>query len=158
MLSLQGKISLIKSQKFGVNMKKNIALLLGGDSAEAVISVQSSDQMLQCLDSTLFEIYPVKITGTSWTCTHDGITTEVDRNDFSITADGCRIHFDCVVPMIHGTPGEDGRLQAYFDLMRIPYTTSGVLTSSLTFNKHACKTFLNSFFYKYPPLTSTSIS
>ena len=131
-------------------MKKNVALLFGGDSAEAVISVQSASQMLQYLDDTLYEIYPLKTIGTSWTYTNDNTTTEIDKNDFSILVDGRRIHFDCAIPMIHGTPGEDGRLQAYLDLMHIPYTSCGVLASSLTFNKHACKTFLNSLGILFP--------
>jgi len=131
-------------------MKKNIALLLGGDSAEAVISVKSASHILQYLDDTLYEVFPIKITGTSWTYIHENIPVEVDKNDFSIAIDGRRIRFDCAIPMIHGTPGEDGRLQAYFELMRVPYTTSGVWTSSLTFNKHACKTFLNSLGIFFP--------
>ncbi len=131
-------------------MKKNIALLLGGDSAEAVISVKSADRMLRLLDDTLFDVYPIKVTGLSWKYDRDGQSTEVDKNDFSLTADGRHIRFDCAVPMIHGTPGEDGRLQAYFELMRVPYTTCDVLASSLTFNKHACKTFLNSLGILFP--------
>ena len=131
-------------------MKKNIALLLGGNSAEAVISRKSADLLLQHLDDALYEVYPVMITGTSWTYTNDGTTKEVDKNDFSITIGRRRIHFDCVIPMIHGTPGEDGQLQAYFELMQIPYTTCGVLASSLTFNKHACKTYLNTLGILFP--------
>ena len=132
------------------NMKKKIALLLGGDSAEAVISVKSADLMLQHLDDTLYDVYPVTVKGTSWTYAHNGTIIDVDKNDFSVTVDGCHIRFDCAVPMIHGTPGEDGRLQAYFELMRVPYTTCGVLASSLTFNKHACKTYLNSLGILFP--------
>ena len=131
-------------------MKKNIALLLGGDSAEEAISVQSASQVLQHLDSDMFEVYPITINRRSWTYTNNGATIEVDKNDFSITVDGHRIRFDCAVPMIHGTPGEDGRLQAYFELLHIPYTTCGVLASSLTFNKHACKTYLNSLGILFP--------
>ncbi len=132
-------------------MKKNIALFLGGDSAEAVISVQSADQMLRLLDDTLYDVYPIRVTGVSWTYTQaDGRSIEIDKNDFTLTIGSSRIHFDCVVPMIHGTPGEDGRLQAYFELMRVPYTTCGVLASSLTFNKHACKTYLNSLGILFP--------
>ena len=128
-------------------MKKKIALLLGGDSAEAVISERSADLMLQHLDDTLFEVYPITVKGTSWTYAHN---IKADKNDFSITVGNQRIRFDCVIPMIHGTPGEDGRLQAYFELMHIPYTTCGVLASSLTFNKHACKTYLNSLGILFP--------
>jgi len=131
-------------------MKKKIALLLGGDSAEAAISVKSAAQMMQHLDDTLYDVYPVTVKGMSWTCALDGETVEVDKNDFTITAGGRRVRFDCVVPMIHGTPGEDGRLQAYLDLMRIPYTSCGALASSLAFNKHACKTYLNSLGILFP--------
>ena len=131
-------------------MKKNIALLLGGNSAEAVISIQSANQVLQHLDDALYEVYPIMVKGTSWTYTQNDVTIEVDKNDFSLTVDGCHIRFDCAVPMIHGTPGEDGRLQAYFELVQIPYTTCGVLASSLTFNKHACKTYLNSLGILFP--------
>ena len=131
-------------------MKKKIALLLGGDSAEAAISVKSANLMLQNMDNALFEVYPITIKGASWTCAYNGVSIDVDKNDFSVIVDGHRICFDCAVPMIHGTPGEDGRLQAYFELMKIPYTTCGVLASSLTFNKHACKTYLNSLGILFP--------
>ena len=128
------------------SMKQNIALLLGGDSAEAEISEKSAEQMMNWLDDTLYSVYPITITGKSWT--HAGI--EVDKNDFSLTVDGRRIRFDCAVPMIHGAPGEDGLLQAYLELMRIPYITCGVLASALTFNKHACKTYLNTLGILFP--------
>ena len=130
--------------------KKKIALLLGGDSAEAVISVRSAHQVLQHIDDALFDVFPITVKETLWIYDHNGAIIEVDKNDFSVTVDGNRIYFDCAVPMIHGTPGEDGRLQAYFELLRIPYTTSGVLASSLTFNKHACKTYLNALGILFP--------
>jgi len=131
-------------------MKKNIALFLGGDSAEAAISLKSAEQMLKHLDAELFDVYPIAVKGTSWTYANNGAAIEVDKNDFSITIDGRRICFDCAVPMIHGTPGEDGKLQAYFELMRIPYTTCGVLASALTFNKYACKSYLDSLGVLFP--------
>ena len=131
-------------------MKKKIALLLGGDSAEAVISERSADMMLQHLDTSLYEVYPISVRGTSWTYVHNGTIIDVDKNDFSLTVGGHRMHFDCAVPMIHGSPGENGLLQAYLELMRVPYTTGGVLASSLTFNKHACKTYLNSLGILFP--------
>ena len=129
---------------------KNIALLLGGDSAEAVISAKSAGQVLQHLDTALYEVYPITVKKTSWTYVHNDTIMEVDKNDFSLHVDGRHIRFDCAVPMIHGTPGENGLLQAYFELMRIPYTTCDVLVSSLTFNKHACKTYLNSLGILFP--------
>ena len=131
-------------------MKKNIALFLGGNSAEAAISVQSANQMLRHLDETLYAVYPIMVKGKSWTYTHNDEVIEVNKTDFSLAVDGRRIHFDCAVPMIHGTPGEDGRLQAYLELVQVPYITSGVLASSLTFNKHACKTYLNSLGIFFP--------
>ena len=130
--------------------KKNIALFLGGDSAEAVISLKSAEQMLNVLDDSLYDVYPIMVKGASWTYSNNGRTTDVDKNDFSLSIDGRHIRFDCAVPMIHGTPGEDGRLQAYLDLMQVPYTTCGVLASALTFNKHACKTYLNSLGILFP--------
>ena len=106
--------------------------------------------MLQHLDAALYEVFPITVKGTSWTYTGNGNAIEVDKNDFSLTVDGQHIRFDCAVPMIHGTPGENGLLQAYFELMRVPYITCGVLASSLTFNKHACKTYLNSLGILFP--------
>jgi len=141
---------LLQSHNKEISMKKNIALLLGGDSAEAVISEKSAVQVLQYLDSDLYDVYPITVKGTSWTYHHHDVVIAVDKNDFSLPTDECRIHFDCAVPLIHGTPGEDGRLQAYFELTKIPYITSGVLASSLTFNKHACKTYLNSLGILFP--------
>jgi D-alanine-D-alanine ligase len=70
---------------------------------------------------------------------------EIDKNDFSVTVEGNKISFDCAFIAIHGTPGEDGKLQGYFDLIGMPYTTSGVLTCAVTFNKYVCKGFLNNF-------------
>ncbi|MDR2037877.1 MAG: D-alanine--D-alanine ligase [Bacteroidales bacterium] len=131
-------------------MKKNIALLLGGDSAESVISVKSAGQMMHFLDDTLFDVYPIHVKGVNWTYSKDGKEFSINKNDFSITMGGKQVHFECAVPMIHGTPGEDGRLQAYFELMRIPYTTCDVLTSALTFNKHACKVYLNALGVLFP--------
>jgi D-alanine-D-alanine ligase len=131
-------------------MKKNIALLLGGDSAEAVISVKSAEQVVRFLDDSLFHVYPISVKGCVWNCTIGDRQIPVDKDDFTITLDGERIRFDCALPMIHGTPGEDGRLQAYFELLHIPYTTCDVLTSSLTFNKHACKTYLSALGILFP--------
>jgi D-alanine-D-alanine ligase len=131
-------------------MKKQIALLMGGDSAEAVISIQSASQLAPHLDAALFDVYPITVSKKQWTYDHCGSSVAVDKDDFSLTVNGCRILFDCAIPMIHGTPGEDGRLQAYLDLMQVPYTTCGVLASSLTFNKHACKVFLNSLGILFP--------
>ncbi|MFC2087537.1 ATP-grasp domain-containing protein, partial [Bacteroidota bacterium] len=124
-------------------MKKNIALISGGNSSEIEISVQSAEQVQNWIDDTEFDSYLIVIEGKKWICIYEGKEIPVNKSDFSIITLNTIIQFDCALIMIHGTPGEDGKLQAYFDLMNIPYTTSGVLASSLSFNKYACKLYLN---------------
>lgn len=113
-------------------MKKNIALMTGGDSGEFEISIQSAEQMEKVLDRSLYDIYTIVVRGKDWL--HNG-SVPIDKNDFSLTVDGRKIHFDCVFMALHGTPGEDGKLQGYLDMLGIPYTTCGVATSAITFNK-----------------------
>jgi len=120
-------------------MKKNIALVAGGYSGEAVISVQSAAVIEKQLDSSKYNVYKITISRNSWTYTGaDGKTAEIDKNDFSLTLNGSKITFDAVFIGIHGTPGEDGRLQGYFEMLNIPYTSCGMVTSALTFNKSYC--------------------
>ena len=119
--------------------KKTIALIAGGDTGEYVISIQSAQMIENNLDPALFEVYTIVIRFGKWVYTDShGQEVPVDRNDFSICVDGQKILFDCAFITIHGTPGEDGKLQAYFELLGIPYTTAGVLASALTFNKYYC--------------------
>ncbi|RFS26248.1 D-alanine--D-alanine ligase [Chitinophaga silvatica] len=120
-------------------MKKNIALVAGGYSGEYVISVQSAVTIEKNLDSNKYNVYKIVITKDSWSHTgNDGQVTEVDKNDFSLTLNGQKVKFDAVFIGIHGTPGEDGRLQGYFEMLDIPYTSCGMVTSALTFNKGYC--------------------
>ncbi|MET3877002.1 D-alanine--D-alanine ligase [Chitinophaga sp. OAE865] len=120
-------------------MKKNIALVAGGYSGEYVISVQSAVTIENNLDSSKYNVYKIIITKSSWSHTGaDGQVTEVDKNDFSLTINGEKITFDSVFIGIHGTPGEDGRLQGYFEMLGIPFTSCGMVTSALTFNKSYC--------------------
>lgn len=120
-------------------MKKNIALVAGGYSGEYVISVQSAVTIENNLDSSKYNVYKIIITKNSWSHTGaDGQVTEVDKNDFSLTINGEKIRFDSVFIGIHGTPGEDGRLQGYFEMLGIPFTSCGMVTSALTFNKSYC--------------------
>ncbi|MGO4290832.1 D-alanine--D-alanine ligase [Chitinophaga sp. RAB17] len=120
-------------------MKKNIALVAGGYSGEYVISVQSAVTIENNLDSSKYNVYKVIITKESWSHTGaDGQVTEVDKNDFTLTINGNKITFDAVFIGIHGTPGEDGRLQGYFEMLGIPFTSCGMVTSALTFNKSYC--------------------
>jgi len=127
-------------------MKKNIAIVSGGDSGEFEISVQSGSVVEKYLDSEKYNIYPITIKGTEWLyeCPANNVY-EIDKNDFSIGMIGEKIKFDCVFIAIHGTPGEDGKLQGYFDMMGIPYTTCDHVTSALTFNKHLCKSTVRDF-------------
>ncbi|MFA4851434.1 MAG: D-alanine--D-alanine ligase [Bacteroidales bacterium] len=127
-------------------MKKNIALVTGGDSGESVISLQSAKIIKENIDKEKFNVYTILLTGKTWTYLSENNTeTAVDKNDFSITDNDSKIKFDCVFIAIHGTPGEDGKLQGYFDMMGIPYTFSGVISSSLTFNKNYCQLLANEY-------------
>jgi D-alanine-D-alanine ligase len=127
-------------------MKKNIAIVAGGDSSEYEISIESADQLMGILDKSKYKGYIVSIRNNLWEVQHPSMGNHtIDRNDFSFEYEGVKVIFDCALIAIHGTPGEDGKLQSYFDLLKIPYTTSGVLTSALTFNKYTCKAFLNNF-------------
>lgn len=117
-------------------MKKNIALVTGGFSGEAVISYKSARTISNNLDRDRFDVYMIDINQKGWFFeAQDGSKTEVDKNDFSITVNGERIRFDAVFIGMHGTPGEDGKLQGYFDSIGIPYTGCDAATSALTFNK-----------------------
>jgi len=117
-------------------MKKNIALVTGGFSAEAVISYKSATTIDHNLDRDRFNVYKVDISPKGWFYeAGDGSKAEIDKNDFSLQVDGQKIKFDAVFIGMHGTPGEDGKLQGYFDTLKIPYTSCDAATSALTFNK-----------------------
>lgn len=127
-------------------MPKNIAIVAGGDSSEYIVSVASASNIEKSIDKKLYKPWLITIRGDKWILgTPENPGPEIDKNDFSVTSDGNKIVFDCVFMAIHGTPGEDGKLQGYFDLLHLPYTSSGVLTSAVTFNKYLCKGFLNNF-------------
>lgn len=116
-------------------MKKKIALVTGGYSGEAEISYKSALTVESNVDKEKFDLYKIDITREGWFYTNsNGQKTEVDRNDFSIQENG-KITFDAVLMCIHGNPGEDGKLQGYFDMLNILYTSCDAATSALTFNK-----------------------
>jgi D-alanine-D-alanine ligase len=124
-------------------MKRNIALVVGGFSGEAVVSIRSAAVVDENLDTNLYDVYKIIIDHKNWYFADDN-SVVVDKNDFSLTMDGRKINFDCVFIIIHGTPGEDGKLQGYFDMLGIPYTTCDSITSSLTFNKAFCNKVIKS--------------
>jgi len=117
-------------------MKKNIALVTGGFSGEAVISYKSAATIDTNLDRERFNVYKIDVRPEGWFYeSTDGKKTEIDKNDFSLQVNGQKIKFDAVFIGMHGTPGEDGKLQGYFDTLNIPYTSCDAATSALTFNK-----------------------
>lgn len=114
----------------------NIALVTGGYSGEAEVSYKSAVTIQQNLDTKLFNVYRIDITPSAWFhSTPSNEKIPVNREDFSLTVAGKKITFDAVFIGIHGTPGEDGKLQGYFDLLNIPYTSCDAAVSALTFNK-----------------------
>ncbi len=117
-------------------MKPNIAFVTGGYSGESVISYKSAITIENNVDKEKYNIYKIDIAPQGWLYeSEDGQRSAVNREDFSIIAEGKKINFDAVLIGIHGTPGEDGKLQGYFDLMNLPYTSCDAATSALTFNK-----------------------
>lgn len=128
-----------------MSRKKIIAVIAGGDSSEDVISYKSGAQVWGCLDRDLYEPYLVVLRGSSWRvnpsdAVAEGAVLPLDLNDFSFRDHtGRHIKFDYALIQIHGTPGENGILQGYFELMRIPYSTCTAEVSALTFNKSLCK-------------------
>ncbi|HVX27306.1 MAG TPA: D-alanine--D-alanine ligase [Parafilimonas sp.] len=117
-------------------MKKKIALVTGGYSSEAEISYQSVITVNNNVDRNRYDVYVIDITPEGWFYKNENEENiSVDKNDFSITANNKKISFDAVLMCIHGTPGEDGKLQGYFDCIGLPYTTCNAATSALTFNK-----------------------
>jgi len=125
-------------------MKKTIALLTGGTTGEWVVSVKSAATILQNLDPDKFDVYKIMLTEQAWFYEPaDSVKIEVDRNDFSLTIQGKKIKFEGVFIAIHGSPGEDGKLQGYFDMLGLPYTTCDALTSAITMNKGYTKAIVN---------------
>ena len=113
----------------------NLGVIMGGYSQEREISLKSGAQVMRHVDATRFKVYAIDISKEGWFCEVDSNRVAIDRADFSVTLHGERISFDLIFNAIHGTPGEDGILQAYFDLLGIKYTGSNSYISALSFNK-----------------------
>jgi D-alanine-D-alanine ligase len=117
-------------------MKKKIALVTGGFTGESVISLKSAAVVEKTIDRALYEVFTIYIYPGDWYyLTPSGDKIAVDLNDFSLQLEGKKITFDGVFTILHGSPGEDGKLAGYFDLLGIPYTTCDQLTSAITMNK-----------------------
>ena len=127
-------------------MKKNIALVAGGYSGEYVISILTAQTIAQNLDKDAYNTYKIIVNRQEWWHdAADGTKIAVDKNDFSLTISGSKILFDAVFIAIHGTPGEDGRIQGYLDMLQIPYTSCNAIVSALTFNKSYCNKVVKAF-------------
>lgn len=122
--------------------KQNVALIYGGYSSEWEISVKSGKNVAKYIDHTKFNVYEVLLSRKSWAVQLDGRTIEIDKSDFSFVLDGTKVRFDKAFIMIHGAPGENGLLQAYFEMLELPHTGCSARTATLTFDKFACKTYL----------------
>lgn len=126
-------------------MKRNIAIVAGGDSSENPVSLKSAATILEYMDRNLYNPYIVELEGKRWEAKlPDGSRAGIDLNDFSFTANGTKTVFDYAYIIIHGTPGENGVLEGYLRLMRIPFSTCDVLASALTFNKYILNKTLKS--------------
>jgi D-alanine-D-alanine ligase len=125
-------------------MKKTIALVTGGFTGESVVSFKSAVFVESKIDKNKYDVFKIVILKNEWYYTDSGSVKHiVDKNDFSLHLGGTKIVFDAAFIMIHGAPGEDGKLQGYFELLNIPYTSCDTLTSSLTMNKGYSKAIVN---------------
>jgi len=120
----------------------NIAIFTGGDSSEYVISMKSAKQVLKWLEAAGHSCYAVEVKGSKWTVHVEQDKIPLDKNVLGFTHKNKAISFDYVWNTIHGTPGEDGKLQGFFDMQGIPYSSCNHQSSALTFNKYTCKSFL----------------
>ena len=128
------------------NNKRTIAIVCGGDSSEHDVSLRSGQGLYSFFDKERYNIYIVDVKGTDWHVAFDnGDTAEIDKNDFSFVKDGQRKYFDYAYITIHGQPGENGVMQGYFDLIHLPYSTSGVLVEAMTFDKYVLNNYLRGF-------------
>ena len=129
-----------------MNNKPNIAVISGGDSSEFIVSVKSGVNVYKAINTNKYNPWLIQMKGKEWIVLQDDKKiADIDKSDFSFIYNSQKITFSFAYITIHGTPGEDGILQGYFELLEIPYSTCNVHTSSLTFNKWFCNNFLYSF-------------
>jgi D-alanine-D-alanine ligase len=127
-------------------MKRTIAIVCGGDSSEHDVSLRSAQGLYSFFDKERYNVYIVDIKSLDWHVElPDGTTAKIDRNDFSFVENGQKKLFDYAYITIHGTPGENGLLQGYFELIEMPYSTSGVLVEALTFDKFVLNQYLRGY-------------
>lgn len=142
-------------------MKRNIAIVAGGDSSEHEVSLRSAVGLYSFMDKERYNITIVTLLGSDWQAVVEWkfeneqwqtvVAAPIDKNDFSFTYNGTKTQFEYAYITIHGTPGENGRLQGYFDMLHISYSCCGVLAAALTFNKYACNHYLQDFGIRISP-------
>jgi D-alanine-D-alanine ligase len=130
----------------------NVAVVMGGYSDESVISLRSGQLVLNNLDRKKYNPFEVHILLNDWYCLVDGVKYPINKSDFTFIKDDVKVKFDAIFNIIHGTPGEDGHMQAYWELMEIPYTGCNFYQSALTFNKRDTLSVLTK--YKIPKANS----
>ena len=123
----------------------NVAVVMGGYSDESVISLRSGQLILNNLDKNNYQPFEIHILKDEWYCLIDSQKYPINKADFTVTKDDQIIKFDVAVNTIHGTPGEDGHMQAYWELLELPYTGCSFYQSSLTFNKRDTLSVLSKF-------------
>jgi D-alanine-D-alanine ligase len=146
---------------------KNIAVLAGGNSGEYEVSLKTAQNICSILDKTLFMPYFIHVKGTEWSYTDEiGRIFSIDKNDFTLPLPTGKVRFDVAFIAIHGNPGEDGKMQGYFDMLQIPYTGCDCFCSALTFNKYFCNVVVSHLgvpvapsihFYKNAPIELSQI-
>ena len=142
-------------------MKRNIAIVAGGDSSEHEVSLRSAAGLYSFMDKDRYNITIVTLRGSDWQAAVEGkmedgqwqtlAAAPIDKNDFSYTYNGEKTQLEYAYITIHGTPGENGRLQGYFDMLQIPYSCCGVLAAAVTFNKYTCNHYLQDFGIRISP-------
>jgi D-alanine-D-alanine ligase len=129
-----------------VNMKKKIAIIAGGDSSEYGVSLRSAAGIYSFLDKEKYDVTVVCLRGSDWKAeVEENVWVDIDKNDFSFSYNGKKTNFDFAYITIHGTPGENGVLQGYLDMIGLPYSCCGVLAAAMTFNKYTCNHYLKGF-------------
>lgn len=132
-------------------MKRNIAIIAGGDSSEIVVSLQSAEGIYSFIDKDKYNLYIALVKKDIWMVKlPGGEESPINKDDFSFQENGQLKRFDFAYITIHGTPGEDGRLQGYFDMIGMPYSSCGMLVSAITFNKYVCNNYLKGFGIRVP--------
>lgn len=126
-------------------MKKNVAIVYGGYSSEAVVSEKSLAGLLTFIDAQRYNLIPVFVSKTEWSAVINGAHLPIDRADFSFVDNGKKVNIDFAYITIHGAPGENGQLTGYFEMIGLPHSTCPSLTSAMTYDKFVCNSYLRSF-------------